>query len=81
MENINRWFMKEKFKERAKLKHDRIHVISSGNKWRVIKSGAKRATGIHTHREEAYYHARTICDHVVVHNKDAGIAFVYKKED
>lgn len=54
---------------------NRVHVISHGKKWAVVKSKAKRATKLHQFREQAYFHARQISDNVVVHNKDASVLF------
>ena len=54
---------------------NRVHVISRGNKWAVVKSKAKRASSLHQFREEAYFHARKMSDKVIVHNKDATVLF------
>lgn len=52
-----------------------IHIISHKNKWAVVKSKAKRATSLHTHREEAYFAAMQLSHFVVVHNKDGSVLF------
>jgi hypothetical protein len=54
---------------------NRVHVISHGNKWAVVKNKAKKATKLYQFREQAYFHARQISDNVVVHNKDATVLF------
>ena len=60
---------------RIALFSNRVHVILRGSKWAAVKSGAKRASKIFKHREEAYLYARQISDKVVVHNKDATVLF------
>lgn len=61
--------------EKTNHKDNKVHVISRGNKWAVVKSKAKRATKTYKYREEAYFQARQISDKVVVHNKDASVLF------
>ena len=55
---------------------DKIHVISHGNKWAVVKSGKKKASSLHRFRELAYHRAKQQCNYVVVHNKDGSVLFI-----
>jgi len=55
---------------------ERCHVISSGKRWAVKRSGAKRASSVYDHREVAYHHARLLADNVVVHRKDGSVEFM-----
>ena len=57
---------------------NRVRVVSSGNKWAVVKIKAKRALKIHKFREQAYFHARQISENVIVHNKDGTVLFRVK---
>ena len=59
----------------------RLHIISNGKKWCVKKEGASRALIVKTHREEAYYYARLMSNHVVVHNKDGSVCFITNSDE
>lgn len=55
---------------------NRVHIVSSGNVWRVKREGNQRATRTFgTQKEAIAYTGRTMssCD-VVVHKKDASIS-------
>jgi hypothetical protein len=54
---------------------NRVHIISRGNKWAVVKSKAKRASKILDYREQAFYYARQLSNNVIVHNKDGTVLF------
>jgi hypothetical protein len=59
---------------------DEVHIIhfsENRKKWKVHKSKGKRAIRQFKHRDQAYYFARTICDKIVVHNEDGGVAFTF----
>lgn len=56
---------------------NRVHIISHGKKWAVVKSKAKKATKLYEFREQAYFHARQISDNVVVHDKNGSVLFKY----
>lgn len=53
----------------------RVHIVSSGNGWRVKKEGNQRATRtFSTQKEAIHYTGSTMSSYdVVVHKKDASI--------
>ena len=57
-------------------KTPRVHIISSGNGWRVKKEGNQRATrSFSTQKEAIHYTGSTMSSYdVVVHKKDASIS-------
>ncbi len=63
----------QQFKQTASKKP--IHIIPSGKKWAIVKFRAKRASKIYTHREQVYFHAKQMGEHIVVHNEDGTVLF------
>ena len=61
---------------------NRVHIVSSGNGWRVKKEGNIRATKTFATQKEAIrYTGMTMSSYdVVVHRKDASISQWIKKK-